>query len=190
MTMKNFYLFLLCGLMCAANVGAQTWDCGANGGNGGNVTATLNNGTLTISGEGAMYNYDNVYAPWYDSRNSITSVIIANGVTSVGLYVFEECSALTSVSIPESVTAIGDYAFYNCAGLASVTIPEAVTTVGNAAFQGCTLQVINAVGAVVYTQNITGHDETIHLHHLPAGAYFFRLEKDGRVKTIKAVKTL
>jgi len=50
------------------------------------------------------------------------------------------------------------------------------------------LRVINAVGAVVHTQIITGSDEIIRLGHLPAGVYFFTLEKDGKKKTVKMVK--
>jgi uncharacterized repeat protein (TIGR02543 family) len=54
--------------------------------------------------------------------------------------------------------------------------------------EGCTLQVINAGGATVHTQKITAQDETVHLEGLPAGMYFFRLEKDGKTKTMKGIK--
>jgi hypothetical protein len=54
--------------------------------------------------------------------------------------------------------------------------------------EGCTLQVITEAGAVVHTQKITNPDETIRLEHLPAGVYFFRMEKDGKTKTEKVVK--
>ena len=47
-------------------------------------------------------------------------VMIPDGVTSIGSYVFCNCSGLTSVTIPDSVTGIGDYAFYYCSGLKSV----------------------------------------------------------------------
>jgi hypothetical protein len=54
--------------------------------------------------------------------------------------------------------------------------------------EGCTLRVFTSGGAVVHVQKPTGADETVHLERLPAGLYFFRLEKDGKVKTLKAVK--
>jgi hypothetical protein len=54
--------------------------------------------------------------------------------------------------------------------------------------EGCTLQVINAGGATALTQKITAQDETVHLEGLPAGMYFFRLEKDGETKTVKGIK--
>jgi uncharacterized repeat protein (TIGR02543 family) len=54
--------------------------------------------------------------------------------------------------------------------------------------EGCILQVITTNGAVVHTQKVVNSDETISLDKLPAGLYFFRLEKDGKTKTVKAVK--
>ncbi|GHT24927.1 hypothetical protein FACS189430_10740 [Bacteroidia bacterium] len=54
--------------------------------------------------------------------------------------------------------------------------------------ENSTLQVITVNGTVVHTQKLTSPDETISLEKLPAGLYFFRLEKDGKVKTLKAVK--
>ena len=58
-------------------------------------------------------------------------------VTSIGYYVFEECSGLTSVTIGNSVTSIGDGAFRYCSSLTSVTIPNSVTSIGSSAFSGC-----------------------------------------------------
>jgi len=50
------------------------------------------------------------------------------------------------------------------------------------------LQVMNVLGAVVYTQQITEANQSIHLGALSSGIYFFRLERDGQVKTMKVVK--
>jgi len=78
----------------------------ANVGEG--LTATLNNGTLTISGNGAMNDFGNsygTYAPWYNDRRSITNVVIEEGVTSIGTYAFYWCefSDFSVISIPKSV---------------------------------------------------------------------------------------
>ena len=94
---------------------------------GSNLTWTLDSeGTLTISGTGEMGDYDLIYdktsAPWGKYYSSITSVVINDGVTSIGYGAFGNCSSLTSVTIPDSVTTIGDYAFNNCENLTSVTI--------------------------------------------------------------------
>ena len=106
---------------------------------GENVTWTLTaDGTLTISGTGAMtdYTYDS-RSPWYSCRTYIKRVVMQQGVTSIGDHAFWDCSGLTSVTIPDSVTSIGGSAFSGCSGLTSVTIPDSVTNVGQYAFDNC-----------------------------------------------------
>ena len=85
---------------------------------------------LTISGNGEMA--DDAF-----NRCKLNTVIINEGVTSIGQYAFYKCTGLTSVTIPFSVTTIGESAFYKCTGLTSVTIPFSVTTIGQYAFYGC-----------------------------------------------------
>ena len=71
--------------------------------------------TLTISGTGAMESYEGTYQrPWNEYRNSITTIVIGSGVTSIGDNAFSECENLLSVTIPSSVTEIGDYALAYC----------------------------------------------------------------------------
>ena len=107
------------------------------------VTLSDSGRTLTFSGNGAMANNDymsikRVVPPWYDSINSIISVIIPEGVTSIGDWTFVKLENLTSITIPNSVTSIGDGAFAVCRSLTSVTIPNSVTSIGEGVFQGCT----------------------------------------------------
>ena len=105
---------------------------------GDNLTWTLySNGTLTISGTGAMYGYFRGEAPWSSKADSIVKVVIPNSVTHIGDYAFSGCSSLTSVTIPKSVTGIGWYAFSGCSSLTSVTIPDSVTDIGEGAFEDC-----------------------------------------------------
>jgi hypothetical protein len=108
----------------------------------GHLTWLLSSdGTLTISGEGAMADYDNVVVddvPWYAYKSSITTVVIEEGVTHIGSWAFyEHYHNITSVRIPGSVTTIGERAFGGCSGLTSVRIPGSVTTIGARAFEGC-----------------------------------------------------
>ena len=91
-------------------------------------------GVLTITGEGKMYDYSHS-RPW--GYSDIKRIIIGDGVTTIGRSAFSGCSSLTSVNIPNSVTTIGEYAFRDCSSLTSVTIPNSVTTIGGDAFYGC-----------------------------------------------------
>ena len=88
----------------AEETGAETW-------NEGNLTWTLTaDGTMTISGTGAMKeDYNIYYSPAHDNKN-IKKVVIEDGVTSIGEYAFSGCS-MTSITIPDSVKSIGDSAF-------------------------------------------------------------------------------
>ena len=108
------------------------------------LTGIPDNYTLTISGTGAMVDYSKSSdRPWTDDANEIKdakgikTVVIGNGVTSIGGYAFSYCSGLASVTIPASVTSIGNYAFSGCSGLTSIEIPSNVTSIGTRAFFGC-----------------------------------------------------
>lgn len=98
--------------------------------------------TLTISGTGAMWDWDDpldetaeYLAPWiYYYFDEIRTINIQSGVTAIGTYCFAECEAVTSVSIPNTVTVLGEGAFQDCVSLKSITIPEKVTTIGDYAF--------------------------------------------------------
>ncbi len=134
-------------------------------------------GELTISGSGAIPDYSQNSAPW--SAHEFNTIIIEDGVTSIGNYAFYQSKAL-SVYIPDSVTAIGQNAFYgsalvavtipgsvrtignnafhNCSNLTSATVSEGVATIGDSAFQGCTSlayidfpESITSVGAAAFT---------------------------------------
>ena len=82
--------------------------------------------------------------------SSLTSIVISDGVTSIGDYAFRSCSSLTSVVIPDSVTNIGDFAFYNCSSLTSVVIPDSVTSIGSYAFGKC-----SSLKSVVIPDSVT-----------------------------------
>ena len=117
---------------------AETYS-GTCGAQGDNLTWTLDTetGVMTISGTGEMKNYGSSSMPWYSYQNSIKTVVIENGVTSIGNYAFKDCSELTSITIPEGVTSIGVRACSDCSSLTSITIPEGVTSIGARAFSDC-----------------------------------------------------
>lgn len=128
--------------------------CGDPNVNGGkDVTWTLDDaGLLTISGMGAMADYDwsGTYSPFYQNTD-IKNAIICSGITSIGAWAFEDCTSLESITIPDSVTSIGDFAFFDCTSLTNITIPDSVTLIGEAAFADCTsLTSITIPDGVIY----------------------------------------
>ena len=123
------------------NIGLGTSSDSVSGTCGDNLEWTFSGGTLTISGEGVMYDYEydadlNSLAPWGDCE--IEKIVIKTGVTGIGKYAFFKCDQLTKVTIPGSVTSIGYGAFESCTSLKSVTIPDGVTDIGDYSFNDCT----------------------------------------------------
>ncbi len=155
-----FLALILClGLLplpaAAAGETVASGYCGADE-DGKNLSWTLTaDGTLTISGTGKMEDYDH-YAPypstspWEDHKQIISTVVIQEGVTTIGDNTFGDCEALTSVTLPEGLTTIGDSAFGNCDMLMSVTIPAGVTTIRGNAFGDC-----DALTSVTLPESLT-----------------------------------
>ncbi|MCD7768405.1 MAG: leucine-rich repeat protein, partial [Oscillospiraceae bacterium] len=131
---------------------------------GDNLTWVLEDGVLTISGEGEMdsysiYSFSSLgYAPWYDIRDAVTSIVIEDGVTSISMYAFYGCSNLMDVSIADSVTSIGYGAFYECTSLTDITIPGGVTSIGEWAFYKCNLSSITIPDSVTSVGNYAFSD--------------------------------
>jgi uncharacterized protein YjdB len=101
------------------------------------LTWKLSNGTLTISGTGAMPHYGSNSSPWSSYKSSIVNVVVEDGVTNIGHNAFYECSNLASVSFSNTVTKIGAYSFNRCSKLSSVSFSNAITVIGSYAFSGC-----------------------------------------------------
>lgn len=103
-----------------------------------NITWSLADGVLTISGTGNMDDYNvNRCSPWYGNKNDVEFVVIEDGVTSIGEDAFLNCSNLLSITIPDSVTSIGGDAFCGCNRLTNITIPDNVAFIGSGAFYNC-----------------------------------------------------
>ena len=142
-------LFLAFALICAllpaavltASAATYSGTCGDEW-DGSNLTWTLDTdtGVLEISGNGRINSWwnDNDKAPWYTYQNVIQTVVIGNGVTSIGDRAFSGLVSLRSVTIGSSVTGIGNLAFKDCNVLTSVIIPDGVIYIGTSAFENCT----------------------------------------------------
>jgi len=116
-----------------ANVFAQSCDYS---GTTGPLSWCLKDGTLTIGGTGAMPDYEVGGTPWYEYQESINTIIMENGVTSIGNYAFYGCYYLHSV-ILNNIISIGNSAFQHCYSLVSIIIPQSITSIGTRVFWGC-----------------------------------------------------
>lgn len=108
---------------------------------GDNLTWVLtDNGTLTVSGYGNMYDYLKRHypSPFYSYNNKIKNVILNEGVTSIGNYAFYNCKLLEAIIMPEGLDTIGISAFANCKSLETIIMPESLVTIGATAFLSCT----------------------------------------------------
>ena len=152
-------LVLLAAVVTGAWAQDQSWDSG-------DCTVTLSGDVMTVSGNGAMEDYEDTnYTPWYGNTSDIKTIVIESGVTGIGNFAFSRFEKLESVSIPASVTSIGKAAFGECgsnadaaltvsfaegstlesigegafryANLKSIDIPNSVTSIGFGAFTSC-----------------------------------------------------
>ena len=106
--------------------------CGAQG---DNLTWELScEGGLTIKGTGAMSDYLDWNSPWREYKDSIKSVIVEEGVTSIGYAAFRDHGHLQHCSLPSTIESIGEEAFCFCFQLMSIEIPDACTWIGTASF--------------------------------------------------------
>lgn len=119
------------------------------------------NGTMTLTGSGAMYDYELPWdRPYDDLIHSVKKIVVGNGITDLGtnaFYYFDEATAVSlpntlktigreafslcgfsSITIPDSVTEIKQWAFQHCANLTTFTIPASVQAIGDAVWMDCT----------------------------------------------------
>ena len=113
--------------------------CGGEGDGTNLMWVLTNDGTLTISGEGAMADYDpnDNAVVWRPYRSSVQKIEIKNGVTTITDFAFAQCSNLKKALMPKSLTVIGENAFMGCNQLEKISIPGSVRVIGVEAFRGC-----------------------------------------------------
>ena len=109
-------------------------------GTDGSITWNFANGVLSISGTGSIGGtdgYEKGSAPWSHLADKITSVSIADGITSIGANAFYNLAKVNTVTIPSTVTAINNGAFENCALLGALNLPANLTGIGTNSFKNC-----------------------------------------------------
>ena len=130
--------------------GVPSGNCGAEG---DNLTWTLDSdGTLTISGTGAMADYVvGKDQPWYGQKDKIKKFVVENGVTTIGNVAFSGHTELTEVDMSNatSLEKIGQYAFDSCTNVKTIDLSNAIKLkeIGDKAFKS------SGVENVTFPQN-------------------------------------
>ncbi len=118
------------GVVQSVVLASGTWD-------GGFSWVLRRNGELTVNGAGAMSDPSAETAvPWYSYRETITSAVLDEEITSIGDYAFFDCKNMKSIFAP-GVAEIGLASFYNCAALTEPVFSDGVTSIGRLGFYGC-----------------------------------------------------
>ena len=129
-----FAALLLLALCIGASAAGTSGKCGPSA----YWSFDSSTGTLTISGSGAMedYEYGNEF-PWMDYRNSIQTIVIGDQITQIGRYAFT-VTACRTIKFGKNVRSIGERAFLECRNLnGDLTIPDSVVEIGEGAFYQC-----------------------------------------------------
>jgi hypothetical protein len=143
------WILFLCVFLVVVHAAQAQFDYSTNG-----DTITLTNydgpgGAVTIS------NFVTSIGEAAFEGTSLTSVILPNSVTNIGVEAFWGCFSLASVALPNSITSIGEAAFDDCTSLTSVTLPNSVTSIGENAFWNCT-----RLASVAFPNSLTNIGET------------------------------
>lgn len=121
---------------------------GLQGTCGTNITWRLEDRTtsagknLIFEGTGDMTDYDSSeQCPWYDYREEIRSVVVGEGIETVGTSICQDFTSLLQVTFSEGLKEIGSAAFAGT-GLYMASFPDSIIEIGDKAFLGCMFQTI------------------------------------------------
>lgn len=136
--MKRLFMFVSIALLAGLILGAAPIiaSADASGSCGENITYEYvsETKTVTLTGTGAMTDYASAAkSPFYNFRNELTTVVIGEGITTVGTYAFANQNKLTTISLPSTMTALKKCAFNQCRAVTSCNFPDSITTIASSA---------------------------------------------------------
>lgn len=157
--------------------------CGAEG-DGSNLSWKFcTDGVLTITGSGAMKDYERYDAPWYGQLCSYSiplTLVLDDRITHIGSYAFCDIRSTGfagELHLPYSLVSIGEAAFYLCSGFTgSLTLPSGLTTIGNSAFYDCS----SLTGDLVIPENCVNIGEYA----------FYRTGFTGKLSILSALPSI
>ena len=136
-------LVIMFGIIAAAPFSASA--ASSASGSFANITYDITDGVLTITGSGATGNvgYDDS-KPWSEYRDSITKIVVSEGITSIGNNFLKYLDKVTEVELPSTLKTIGSEAFAHNVSITEITFPDGLESTGSMAFFDCTsLKTIN-----------------------------------------------
>lgn len=143
---KHFWAAMAALILLTSGVSAPARASGAGGPCGEHLTWALENGTLTISGTGDMWDYGENQStwdpetPWYSSWSQITAIVVEEGVTGIGDFAFSKLWGVTSLTLPDSLTRLGDNCLASLTGLTGeLSFSGQLQEFGYRALAGCGL---------------------------------------------------
>ena len=142
----------------------------ASGSCGDSPTWSLNSKyKLTISGAGAMTNYSSGTAPWYTYRENITSLVLDDGLTSIGDYAFYNCSGFDgTLTLSNALTSLASYAFKNCSGITGeLVVPDTLDKLNTGVFSG-----MKNIPSLVIGEGVTSIYTTTYYSYISDNAFY------------------
>lgn len=123
---------------------------------------------LMFSGSGMMYSFETPSnVPWADWKETITVIVLPEGISGIGAYAFSGFSALRSIILPASIESIGAHAFENCVRLETITFSGEFPVVGADAFAGDTVKIGFPVNCLSWTHvSATDLGDGVMLQHI------------------------
>lgn len=133
------------------------------------VGYTLEDGVLTVTGDGPMSDYATAAdAPWHARRAEITRIVVKSGITAIGSNSFTWCENVTVVSLPDGLLSIGKNSFWGCAALEEISLPDTLEHMGTCAFFKSGLRTVSIpAGVTVLEQGIFGQCQQLKAVTLP-----------------------
>ena len=117
-------------------------------------------GTLTISGDGAMQSYNDVDAfHWYGLKDEITALVIEDGVTTISASAFKGYEGLSEINIPASITSIGKWAFNFCPNITKIKVSK--INANYHSYENCLIDTVNKVLVVGCANSIIPTDGSV-----------------------------
>lgn len=150
-------------------------------GTSGEATYTYDEetGVVTVTGPGAMGDYESGEDSPFGNTDKITEIVISDDVTYIGSNAFKGCNNLTKITVPATAT-YGKGAFDDCTSLKEVIIVKGEVknaSAKNAPWKQPSVNILR-LGADENDMSVTGIGDTVFVSSGNTSFYFYNPECD------------